>query len=321
MIKVALLTSGGDAPGMNTVIYYLSKYSLIKNIKLYGVRNGFDGLIKNEIFELDPNSVATIANKGGSILYSSRSQNFRDKKNRIKAAKNLKKFGINYLIILGGNGSFKGAYLLNKEHDVKVICIPATIDNDINHVHYSLGFDTALNNILEAVAKIDDTATSHGNTFIVEVMGKYSGNLAFNAFIAGAGHALVIPEYSHKIDDILEIIDNRKRKNLFHNIILFSEGVGSPKTLAKELSEKLKIIPKIVTLGHIQRGGAPTAFERIMAEKFAFNTLKLIENSKSNLVINLLINKVSFLPLAHVWSKDTKISEKEYENLISLAKI
>lgn len=321
MIKIALLTSGGDAPGMNTFIYYLVKYSLVKDVKVYGVKNGFDGLIKNEIFELEAASTSSIVDKGGSILYSSRSQSFKDKKNRIKAAKNLKKLGIDYLVILGGNGSFRGAYLLNKEHGIKIICIPATIDNDINNVSYSLGFDTALNNILEAVSKINDTATSHGNTFIVEVMGKYSGNLAFNSFIAGAGHAVVIPEYSHKIEDILEIIENRKKKKLFHNIILFSEGVGSPKTLAKELFEKSKIVPKIVTLGHIQRGGAPTAFERIMAEKFAFNTLKLIEKLKSNLVINLSINKVSLLPLAHVWAKDTKISEKEYENLITLAKI
>lgn len=267
MKNIAILTSGGDAPGMNAAIRSAAKYAMSKGIKVYGIKRGYAGMLHDEIFEMTSMDVSGVVDKGGTFLLTARLPEFKQPEVRAKAAANLKAKGIEGLVVIGGDGSFHGADLLFKEHGIKAIGIPGTIDNDIAGSDYTIGYDTTLNIILDAISKLRDTATSHERTYFLEVMGRHAGDLALYSCLAGGGDGLLIPEKNHSIDDLANQINQRRAKGKLHDIIVVAEGVGSAFDIAKELKDKVKSEMRVTVLGHIQRGGTPSALDRIIATK------------------------------------------------------
>ena len=222
MKKIAILTSGGDSQGMNTAVRAVAKTAMSKGMEVFGIKRGYRGMLEDQIFQMTPLDVSGIADQGGTILLSARLKEFKDPEVRAKAAENLKKRGIEGLVVIGGDGSFHGAYYLYEEHGIKTIGIPGTIDNDIAGTDYTIGYDTALNIILDAVSKLKDTATSHERTYLVEVMGRNCGDLALYAAIAGGANGVMIPEIETSIDDIAKVIKTRREEGKLSDIIIVS---------------------------------------------------------------------------------------------------
>lgn len=301
MKNIAILTSGGDAPGMNTAVRAAAKYAFSKGLKVYGIKRGYAGMLKDEVFEMKSRDVSGIVDRGGTDLLTARCLEFKQKETRAEAVKNLKKRGIEGLIVIGGDGSFHGADLLYKEHGIKVIGIPGTIDNDIAGTDYTIGYDTALNTILDAITKLRDTATSHERTYLVEVMGRACGDLALYACMAGGGDGVLIPEIPFSVEDLAEQLNTRRDQGKLHDIILVAEGVGSAFDIAKDLEGKVKSEMRVTVLGHIQRGGAPSAFDRILATKLSAYAVDLLMEGESGKMVGLEKNQLVNHPIAYAW--------------------
>jgi 6-phosphofructokinase 1 len=319
--NLAVLTSGGDAPGMNAAIRAVTKYAMKKGITMYGIKRGYAGMLQDEIFEMTSKDVSGIVDRGGTVLLTARLPEFKEPEVRAKAAEKLKARGIEGLVVIGGDGSFHGADLLFKEHGIKVIGIPGTIDNDIAGTDYTIGFDTSLNVILDAISKLRDTATSHERTYLLEVMGRGAGDLAMYSCLAGGGDGLLIPEKDFSIDVLAEQIEKRREKGKLHNIILVAEGVGS----AFEVSEKLrqrgvvKSEMRVTVLGHLQRGGTPSGLDRILSTRMGAYAVDLLEEGKSGLMVGIESNKLVTYPISHAWEAAHKLDQKDYELAIALA--
>ncbi len=289
MKKIAVLTSGGDAPGLNACIRAVVRTAYFHNISVIGIKRGYKGLIEKDYCLLNPRSVGGIINKGGTILHSSREPRFKIPEYRKKAYENLKDLGTDTLIVIGGNGSFTAANIFAKEFPINVIGIPKTIDNDLYGTDYTIGFDTAVNNAVEAVDKIRDTTISHERIFVVEVMGRDSGFIALDVGIATGADITLIPEYPFPLHLVIEkLIDSYKKGKTF-SIIILAEGVAKAQDLVPILEEKLKNYSiggiRYSVLGHIQRGGSPTAFDRIIASRFgAFAIEKYLKGEKNFMV-------------------------------------
>ena len=289
MKKIAVLTSGGDAPGLNACIRAVVRTAYFHNISVIGIKRGYKGLIEKDYCLLNPRSVGGIINKGGTILHSSREPRFKIPEYRKKAYENLKELGTDTLIVIGGNGSFTAANIFAKEFPINVIGIPKTIDNDLYGTDYTIGFDTAVNNAVEAVDKIRDTTISHERIFVVEVMGRDSGFIALDVGIATGADITLIPEYPFPLHLVIEkLIDSYKKGKTF-SIIILAEGVAKAQDLVPILEEKLKNYSiggiRYSVLGHIQRGGSPTAFDRIIASRFgAFAIEKYLKGEKNFMV-------------------------------------
>ncbi|MGM7723171.1 6-phosphofructokinase [Metabacillus sp. Hm71] len=299
MNKLGILTSGGDAPGMNAAIRAVVIAAQQKNVEVLGIKGGYQGLIDGNICRLTPFEVENLADKGGTMLKTSRCLEFMHEEGRKKAANELKRFGINFLVVIGGEGSFKGAEKLH-HLGIHVIAIPGTIDNDFTYTDYSIGFDTALNTILNAIGKIKDTNFSHDKTTIVEVMGRNCGDLAIYTALAGEGEIISTPERKLDFDTICSQLSLRIETGKHDNVIIITENMHDIQKLQKFIEEKLKISVRTSVLGFIQRGGRPSAFDRVLASKMGVKAVELLIDGYSGLAVGIKENKIMTVELENV---------------------
>ena len=291
MKSIAILTSGGDAPGMNAAIRAVVRTALDKDLKVFGVNRGYSGLINGELFEMNRESVSDIIHRGGTILRTARCEEFRTEEGRKRAASVLKVFGIDGLVVIGGNGTFAGAQLLSKL-GVKTIGLPGTIDNDLTYTDYTIGFDTALNTVLDAINKLRDTSSSHERVSIVEVMGRDCGDIALHAGVGGGAEFVILPEKGYNEEEICKNILQDKVKGKLHSLIIMAEGVGGTDELASKIEEVTGIETRATKLGHIQRGGSPSAFDRVLASRMGYKAVELLCQGKTSKVLGMKDGKI-----------------------------
>ena len=285
MKKIAILTSGGDAPGMNACIRAVVRSALNAGLEVYGVDRGYNGLVKNEIIKMDSHSVCDIIQRGGTILKTARCLEFKDPAVRKIAADNLKKIGVEGLMVIGGDGSFTGAKLLSDEQGINVVGIPGTIDNDLAYTDYTLGFDTAVNTVLWAINALRDTMTSHDRVSLVKVMGRRCGDIALYAGICGGAEYILVPEVPYDIQKIANEIKHNRENGKTANVIVLAEGAGNENEIKTIVSVISGTDVKVTTLGHIQRGGSPSMADRMLAAKFGVHAVNLLMEGKTNRVI------------------------------------
>ncbi|TCO76934.1 6-phosphofructokinase [Marinisporobacter balticus] len=311
MKAIGVLTSGGDAPGMNAAIRAVVRSGIYNNIKIMGIQRGYNGLINGDIKEMDLSSVADIIHRGGTMLKTARSEEFRTEEGRKKALNVLKVFGIEGLVVIGGDGSFAGAGMLS-EAGIKTIGIPGTIDNDLAYTDYTIGFDTTVNTVLDAISKIRDTSTSHGRASIVEVMGRHCGDIALYAGLAGGAESIIVPEESFEIDEVCKKLIQGRSRGKLHSIIMLSEGVGNAFELGKEIEDVTGIETKVTVLGHIQRGGNPSAFDRILASKMGAYAVELLMKGQSSSVIGMKHNQLMDMDIHEALAVEKKFDKDMY---------
>ncbi|MGL5617344.1 MAG: 6-phosphofructokinase [Sarcina sp.] len=291
MKKIAVLTSGGDAPGMNAAIRAVVRKALQEGVEVVGIQRGYSGLINGELVPMNRNSVSDIIHRGGTVLRTARCPEFKKEEVRQYAANLLKDNGIEALVVCGGDGSFTGAKLLSKL-GVKTIGLPGTIDNDLAYTDFTIGFDTALATISDAINKLRDTSTSHDRVSVIEVMGRNCGDLALYAGIASGAEAIIVPEIQFDKEQLCEEILQGKAKGKTHTIVIVAEGVGKSEELAKYIEEKTGAESRATILGHIQRGGTPTPDDRILASKLGARAVELLQAGKTSRVVGIKDNKV-----------------------------
>ena len=291
MKKIAILTSGGDAPGMNAAVRAVVRTAINSGIEVMGVQRGYDGLINGELFSMNKTSVSDIIQRGGTILRTARCLEFKQEEVRKRAVKILKAYGVEALVVIGGDGSFTGAKLLSKL-GVMTVGLPGTIDNDLAYTDYTLGFDTALNTVLDAINKIRDTSNSHDRVSIVEVMGRSCGDIALYAGLAGGAEAILVPEKGFDKDELCRKILDGKNAGKTHNLIMLAEGIGGAFELAKEVEEITGIETRATILGHIQRGGSPSAFDRVLASRMGAKAVEVLLEGKTSRVIGIKNNEI-----------------------------
>ncbi|EII2710404.1 6-phosphofructokinase [Staphylococcus pseudintermedius] len=293
MKKIAVLTSGGDSPGMNAAIRAVVRKALYHNIEVYGVYQGYQGLINDDIRKLELGSVGDIIQRGGTFLYSARCPEFKEKEVRQKGIENLIKRGIEGLVVIGGDGSYRGAQRISEEcKEIQTIGIPGTIDNDINGTDFTIGFDTALNTIIESVDKIRDTASSHARTFIIEVMGRDCGDLALWSGLAVGAETIILPETETDIKDIAEKIQHGIDRGKKHSIIIVAEGCMTGDMCASELTKYINVDARVSVLGHIQRGGSPTGADRVLASRLGGYAVELLLNGETAKGVGIKDNRL-----------------------------
>ncbi|MFM9945438.1 MAG: 6-phosphofructokinase [Bacteroidia bacterium] len=296
MQKIAVFTSGGDSPGMNACIRAVVRTGIYHNLQLAGILRGYDGMIKDELINLNSESVANIIQRGGTILKSSRSEEFRTKEGRIKAFETIKKHGIEGIVCIGGNGTYTGAGIFYEEFGIPSIGVPGTIDNDLFGTDFTIGYDTALNTAMEAIDKIRDTADSHNRVFLVEVMGRDTGFIALAVGIAGGAEAVLIPEDQIDETKLFDIFEKRKERKKSFSIIVVAEGEqgGAIEAAAKLKSKFPELDIKTTILGHIQRGGSPSARDRILATRLGVSAVERLLEGGKNECVGMINNKISF---------------------------
>ena len=313
MKKIAILTSGGDAPGMNACIRACVRSAINSGLEVYGVERGYFGLVNNNIFPMDTHSVCDIVQKGGTILKTARCLEFKFPETRKKAADNLKALGIEGLVVIGGDGSFTGARFLSDENGINVVGIPGTIDNDLAYTDYTLGFDTAVNTVLWAINNLRDTMTSHDRVSLVKVMGRRCGDIAMYAGICGGAEYILVPEIPYDIKAIAEDIKKSKERGKTSNIIVLAEGAGNETEIKTLVSVLSGADVKVTTLGHIQRGGSPTMADRMLAARFGTRATELLLQGKTNRVIGRKNNKIVDLDIAEALSETKQIDKHLYD--------
>lgn len=311
-MKIAVLTSGGDSPGMNAAIRAVVRKSIYEGVEVYGVYQGFQGLMTGNIKKLELGDVGDIIQRGGTTLYSARCPEFKNKESRQVAIEHLKAHGIEKLIVIGGDGSFRGAQRLHEE-GIATIGVPGTIDNDILGTDYTIGFDTALNTIIDSVDKIRDTATSHERTFIIEVMGRDAGDLALWAGVAGGAETILIPESPMDIKEVAERIQMGMDRGKKHSIIIVAEGVMSAAECGKELRNYINVDTRESVLGHIQRGGKPSGRDRVLASRLAAFAVELIISGESGYAVGIMNNELVKTAFDHVFQEAQQYDEKLYK--------
>lgn len=284
MNTIGVLTSGGDAPGMNAAVRAVVRTAIALGMKVKGIRRGYNGLIEGDIIDLDVRSVSDIIHRGGTVLYTARSPRFKTEEGMKEAIDNCKKHGIEGIVVIGGDGSYRGARDLSLR-GIPCVGVPGTIDNDISSTEYTIGFDTAMNTAMEMVDKIRDTAQSHDRCSVVEVMGRRAGYLALQAGIAVGATAVLVPEVEFKIEDVVEKIKATQKTGKKHFIIVVAEGVGGVEEIAKKIEEETGVESRATVLGHVQRGGNPTVRDRVMATEMGYAAVKLLKDGIGNRVI------------------------------------
>ena len=298
--KIGVLTSGGDAPGMNAAIRAVVRASVYHNLECTGIYRGYEGLIEGDFKNLNARSVKNIINRGGTLLKSARSKVFLSKEGRLIAYNNLKNEGIDALVTIGGDGTFAGASVFSNEFDIPIIGIPGTIDNDINGTDFTIGYDTALNTVVEAIDKIRDTANSHNRLFLVEVMGRDAGDIALNAGIGAGAEEILIPEQDMGRLRLIESLKKSKKSGKTSSIIVVSEGDQIGKNifkLASYIEANLKGYEvRVTVLGHIQRGGSPSCFDRVLASRLGVKAVDALIDNKKNVMIGIRHNKLICVP-------------------------
>ena len=284
MKRIGVLTSGGDAPGMNAAVRAVVRSAIALGMDVKGIMRGYDGLIEGNIIDLNVRSVSDIIHRGGTVLYTARSPKFKTEEGMEEAIENCKKFGIEGIVVVGGDGSFRGARDLSL-HGIPCVGVPGTIDNDISSTEYTIGFDTAMNTAMEMVDKIRDTAQSHDRCSVVEVMGRHAGYLALQTGIAVGATAILVPELPYDIDEVIAKIIATQKTGKKHFIVIVAEGVGGVSEIAKKIEEKTGIESRATVLGHVQRGGNPTVRDRVMATRMGYAAVQLLSKGIGNRVV------------------------------------
>ncbi|MDN3670134.1 6-phosphofructokinase [Echinicola jeungdonensis] len=313
--KIGVLTSGGDAPGMNSAVRAVVRSAFYYKLEVFGIYRGYEGLIQDDIKKLNSRDIAYILERGGTFLKSARSDEFRTPEGRKIAYENLKKHGIDALVVIGGDGSLTGAHLFYKEFGVPAIGLPGTIDNDLAGTDFTIGFDTACNTAIQAIDKIRDTATSHDRLFFVEVMGRDAGFIAINAGIGSAAAATLIPEKKMPIETLIERLKVREKAKKQANVVIVAEGGKSGGAL--EISQKVKkFLPnydiKVTILGHLQRGGSPTSFDRLLSSKLGVAAVEGLLHGKYDVMAGLINNKVVYTPIKRAIVDDKDVDEEDF---------
>lgn len=320
MKKIGVFTSGGDAPGMNAAIRAVVRTCLYNNIAVFGIYEGYKGLIEGNIKPLVTSDVSNIIQRGGTILKSARCKEFQTKEGRQKAFENIQKHNIDGIVAIGGDGTFTGANIFNKEFNIPFIGIPGTIDNDLYGTDYAIGYDTALNTIIEAVDKIRDTANSHNRLFLVEVMGRDAGFLALRSGIGVGAEAILIPETPTYINELITKLESGTKQHKSSMIVMVAEGddAGGAYKLADIIREKCpNYDPRVTVLGHIQRGGSPSALDRVLASQLGNSAVNALLANKTNVMVGLVDKKIAFTP----FEKAIKHHQEINMNLLNLAEV
>lgn len=313
MKSIAVLTSGGDAPGMNPAVRAVVRTACQRGIKVYGVERGYTGLINGDIHEMNLRSVSDIITRGGTILYSARCPEFKTEEGLQKAVATCKKFGIDGMVIIGGDGSFRGARDLSLR-GIPCIGLPGTIDNDISCTDYTIGYDTCLNTIVQMVDRIRDTSESHDRCTVVEVMGRGAGYLALEAGIAVGATSIIVPEVEYDIErDVIARIREFQKTGKKHFIVIVAEGVGGTAEIAKKIEAETGVESRATILGHVQRGGSPTARDRIMASQMGSRAVDLLTQGIGNRVVGIKDNKIVDFDIFEALKMTKTIDMKDYE--------
>lgn len=316
--SVGVLTSGGDAPGMNAAIRAVTRAGISNGMRVFGIYRGYKGLISDEITEFKTNSVSNIIQQGGTILKTARSLEFMTEEGRRIAYENMQKHAIDALVVIGGDGSLTGAGILASEYNIPVVGLPGTIDNDLNGTDTTIGYDTALNTIMESMDKIRDTATSHERLFFVEVMGRNCGYLALNSAIASGAEAAIIPEISIEKDQLGELIEQGFRKSKSSSMVLVTESEvtgGAMKMAERVKKEYPQYDVRVSILGHLQRGGSPSAQDRILASRMGIAAIQALLENQRNVMIGIRENEIVYVPFKRAIRKEREISEELLEVL------
>ena len=298
--KIAVFTSGGDAPGMNACIRAVVRSAIYYGIEVYGIRRGYNGMIAGDIYQMTSHSVSNIIQRGGTILKSARSKEFMTKEGRQKAYEQIQKFGIEGLVAVGGNGTFTGATIFFDEYGIPTVGAPGTIDNDLYGTDHTIGYDTAVNTALEAIDKIRDTADSHDRVFFIEVMGRDSGYIAIQCGIAGGAEIVMVPEVLTPISEVVETLKQGWNRSKSSSIIVVAEGdeEGNAAEVADKIKARLEVDMdiRVTTLGHIQRGGIPTAYDRILASRLGLGAVEGLMNGQKNMMVGIINNELVYTP-------------------------
>ena len=319
--RIGVLTSGGDAPGMNACVRSVVRTALHHGVECYGIRRGYNGLIGGDIIRLNEKNIAHIINRGGTILYTARSKEFMTEEGQRKAVSTCKFLGLDGIVAIGGDGTFRGAQALSR-HGINVVGIPATIDNDISCTNYCIGFDTAANTAIECIDKLRDTMQSHERCSVVEVMGRSAGFLAMYVGLACGATAVLVPEKPFDFDrDVIEKIRQARFNGFTHYMIVVAEGVGSASDIAKQIKEAIDLDPRVTVLGHIQRGGVPSGRDRVNATKMGFLAVELLLEGKTNRIVCTKNGSFTDIDIEEGLSKSKSIQQMEVEVLAAMTGI
>lgn len=312
--KIGVMTSGGDAPGMNAAIRAVVRACTYYNLKCIGYYRGYEGIIENDYIALNSRSVKNIINKGGTILKSARSEEFRTLEGRKKAYESLKSENVDALILIGGDGTFTGGALFSKEFDIPVIGIPGTIDNDIYGTQFTIGYDTALNTVVDAIDKIRDTASSHNRLFFIEVMGRDAGFIALNSGVGAGAEEILIPEEDQPLEKLLESLRRSKKNRKTSSIVVVAEGDKTGKNvfeLAAYVKDNLEdYSPRVTVLGHLQRGGKPSCFDRVLASRLGVKAVELLLDGKNDVMVGIRSNEIVATPIIEIMKCKNTINKE-----------
>nr|WP_072513968.1 6-phosphofructokinase [Ndongobacter massiliensis] len=312
MKTIGMLTSGGDAPGMNAAIRAVARAAFARGMRVKGIRFGYDGLMAGDIYEMNVSSVADIIQKGGTILGSARSTEFCTPQGQKKAVQILQDFGVEGLVVLGGDGSFQGANALHRL-GIKTIGIPCTIDNDMGYTDYTIGFHTAVETVIESIGKLRDTSSSHSRANIIEVMGRNCGDIALYAGIAGGAESIIVPEHEFSMDRIVDKIRRGRKRGKRHHIIVVAEGVGNPYAIRERIEEETGVETKITILGHVQRGGAPSFTDAKLGCQMGHKAVTLLQSGTSSVAIGVRGKKIFTMPITEAIAVPHVLDEELYE--------
>jgi 6-phosphofructokinase 1 len=318
--KIGVLTSGGDAPGMNAAIRSVTRSAVFNGLEVMGIKQGYSGMINSDFIPLEASSVSDIIQRGGTILKTARCEEFRTPEGRLKAYNNLRNAQIDGVVVIGGDGSFTGARLFNEEHDIPFVGIPGTIDNDIYGTDYTIGYDTALNTVVEAVDKIRDTASAHNRMFFVEVMGAEAGFIALYSGIATGAEAIIIPELKDEESDLIKILEPGNSRKKSSSLIIVAEGDEGGGAFA--LAERVKsIFPdrdiRVSVLGHLQRGGSPSAIDRVNASRLGYAAVEALLDDQKSVMVGIMDDEITLVP----FRRAVKLHKDVNHDLVNLAKI
>ncbi|MGD6816837.1 6-phosphofructokinase [Metabacillus sp. 84] len=312
MKRIGVLTSGGDSPGMNAAVRAVVRKAIYHNVEVFGIYHGYAGLIAGHIEKLELGSVGDIIHRGGTKLYTARCPEFKTVEGREKGIEQLKKYGIEGLVVIGGDGSYMGAKKLT-EMGFPCVGVPGTIDNDIPGTDLTIGFDTALNTVIDAIDKIRDTATSHERTYVIEVMGRHAGDIALWSGLAGGAETILIPEADHDMDDVVARLKRGHDRGKKHSIIIVAEGVGSGVEFGKKIEEATKFETRVSVLGHIQRGGSPTAADRVLASRLGAYAVELLLEEKGGRCVGIQSNQLVDHDIIEILEQKHTVDPKLYQ--------